>query len=265
MLELVDIGVNLASRAFRRDRLQVLIRAREAGVVGMVVTGTSGMSSQVAAQLAAEHPGRLWATAGVHPHHAKDMDDQTLSTVEALLGQPQVVAVGECGLDFNRDFSPRPLQEQCFEAQLELATRVGKPIFLHQRDAHARFMEILRPWRPRLAGGVVHCFTSGAQELREVLDLDLHVGITGWICDERKGAELQSAVGMIPPHRLLLETDAPYLLPRTLRPRPARRRNEPAFLHEVLQAVATYTGRPAEQVAADSTAAARSLFGLVTP
>jgi TatD DNase family protein len=174
------------------------------------------------------------------------------------------VAVGECGLDFNRDFSPRPEQERWFEAQLALAAEVGRPVFLHQRDAHRRFLEILRPWRDRLTGGVAHCFTGGPEEVRDLLDLDLHVGVTGWIGDERRGEALRAAVRQIPLDRLLLETDAPYLLPRDVRPKPPKGRNEPAFLPLVLQEVARQVGLPPQEIAERTTENARRLFWLAS-
>src|SRR5262245_50360377 len=185
--QLVDIGINLAHRSFDRDRAAVVERAAAAGVATMVVTGTSVEASRRAADLARAHPGRLYATAGVHPHDAKRCDATTIDRLRALAAEPGVVAVGECGLDYNRDFSPRPVQDRWFEAQVALAADLGLPLFLHERDAHARFVEILRPYRPRLAAAVVHCFTGTAAELDAYLAMDLHVGVTGWICDERRG------------------------------------------------------------------------------
>ena len=133
---------------------------------------------------------------------------------------PTFVAVGECGLDFFRDYSPRDAQRRAFAAQLELAAEVGKPVFLHQRDAHEEFVAMLAPARASLAGGVAHCFTGGPAELDAYLELDLYIGVTGWVCDERRGAALRAAVPRIPLDRLLVETDAPYLLPRDLEPKP---------------------------------------------
>tara|TARA_Y100000592_G_scaffold64393_1_gene100323 strand:- start:398 stop:1018 length:621 start_codon:yes stop_codon:yes gene_type:complete len=202
------------------------------------------------------------ATAGIHPHEAQHADADVLAGIRELLGDPLVKAVGETGLDFNRDFSPRPAQERVFAEHLAMAVDTGKPVFLHQRDAHDRFLPILKEFRDQLSGGVVHCFTDQRQALYDYLDLDMHIGITGWICDERRGAHLHEFVRDIPADRLLLETDAPYLLPRSLRPRPKTRRNEPAWLPEVLRVVAEHCQRPVEQVAAETTANARRLFKL---
>jgi TatD DNase family protein len=204
----------------------------------------------------------LFATAGVHPHHAGEYDAHTGAALRALLENKVVVAVGECGLDYFRDFAPRAAQREAFRAQLEIAAALGKPVFLHQRDAHAEFVEILAPWRARLAGGVAHCFTGGAVELDAYLRLDLHIGVTGWVCDERRGGELRSVLPRIPFDRLLLETDAPYLLPRDLEPKPRDRRNEPAYLVHVLERVAAGMNRPIEEVAVAAAANAARLFEL---
>jgi TatD DNase family protein len=260
MDELVDIGANLTNKAFRHDFAEVLARARAAGVGPIVVTGTSVEGSAGAADLAAAHA--LFATAGIHPHHAKDARPESMDELRALLRRPEVVAVGECGLDFNRNFSPAAEQRLCFEAQLRLAAELDKPVFLHERDASADFLAILREHRPSLRGGVVHCFTGTGVDLEAYLGLDLHIGITGWICDERRGLHLRELVGTIPRDRLMIETDAPYLLPRTLAPPPRDRRNEPAFLPAVLTTLAAALGRPAAAVASETTATARAFFGI---
>jgi TatD DNase family protein len=262
MLDLIDIGANLTHDSFDADRDDVLMRAAMAGVARIILTGTSVTSSAQAAELCEARPGVLFATAGVHPHHAGDFDDHTTKALQALLGGSAFVAVGECGLDFFRDYSPRPAQRQAFAAQLELAAEVRKPVFLHQRDAHDEFVAALKPLRPRLVGGVAHCFTGGPRELAAYLDLDLYVGVTGWVCDERRGAELRSAVPLIPLDRLLVETDAPYLLPRDLTPKPHSRRNEPRFLPHVLERIAALMNQPVEAIAQATTANAERLFGL---
>jgi TatD DNase family protein len=262
MLDLIDIGANLTHDSFDLDRESVLARGAAAGVARIIVTGTSVTSSVQAAALCEAHPRTLFATAGVHPHHAADFDGHTTAALRALLANPAFVAVGECGLDFFRDYSPRAAQRRAFEAQLELAAGVGKPVFLHQRDAHDEFVAMLMPIRERLAGGVAHCFTGGPAELAAYLDLDLYVGVTGWVCDERRGSDLRAAVPKIPLTRLLIETDAPYLLPRDLSPRPPNRRNEPQFLAHVLERVAALRNEPLEVVAAATTANAEHLFGL---
>jgi TatD DNase family protein len=252
----IDVGANLGHSSFREDLEQVVSRARAAGVESIVVTGTSVEESRAAAALA-ERFG-LYSTAGIHPHHARDFKDT--DELRTLAAHPRVVAIGECGLDFNRNYSPHPAQEQCFTAQLQLGIELRKPLFLHSRDAHPRFAQILSSFRPEKA--VAHCFTGERDELRAYLDLGLYVGITGWICDERRGKHLIELVRDIPRDRLLLETDAPYLTPRDLKPQPKARRNEPAFLPHILKAVATALGRDPGEVAAETTRNARALFGL---
>jgi TatD DNase family protein len=264
--ELIDIGINLTHDSYDSDRDAVLARAAAAGVTQMVVTGASADSSHKAAALARAHPGRLFATAGVHPHHATEVTDAVAEQLEQLARQPAVVAVGECGLDYFRDFSPRDVQRAAFARQLEIAARVGKPVFLHQRDAHDDFIAILREHRAALAAGAVaHCFTGTAAELAAYLDLGLAIGITGWINDERRGAHLLPLMREIPAERLMVETDGPYLLPRDLNPKPASRRNEPAYLPHIAATVARARGERFEQLAASSTAAARRFFRLPKP
>ena len=252
-MQLVDIGANLTHASFRDDRSEVLARAREAGV-SVIVTGTTVEDSRSALGL------RLPMTAGVHPHHARECGPQTIPQLREIANDAHVVAIGECGLDFNRNYSPHPDQEKWFVAQIELAQELGKPLFLHSRDAHPRFSDIVR--EHQIGKAVAHCFTGTREELRSCLDLGLYIGITGWICDERRGKHLVELVREIPDDRLLLETDAPYLTPRDLHPQPKARRNEPAFLPHIARAVARALGRPVEEVAAATTRNARALFAL---
>jgi TatD DNase family protein len=257
-MQLADIGANLGHASFRDDLDAVVARARAHGVGTIVVTGTSLAESRRAADIAEAHG--LYATAGVHPHHARECDAQTIPALREIARHPRVVAMGECGLDFNRNYAPHPDQEKWFVAQLELAAELGKPLFLHSRDAHPRFAEILRVHR--VGKAVAHCFTGEAAELRAYLDLGLYIGITGWICDERRGAHLLALVKEIPADRLLVETDAPYLTPRDLRPQPKARRNEPAFLPHILRTVARARGEAPQALAAATTRNAKAFFGI---
>ena len=261
-MELIDIGANLCHESFASDLDEVLDRAARSGVDRIIVTGTSRPDSEAAAALARRHPGRLRSTAGVHPHEAAAFDGRAAAAIEALAVRKEVAAIGETGLDFYRDLSPRPDQERAFEAHLEIAARLGLPVFMHERDAHRRFVELLKPFRDRLGPAVIHCFTGDRDALHTYLDLDLHVGITGWICDERRGLHLRELAGRIPADRLMLETDSPYLLPRDLRPRPRSRRNEPARLAHIARAVADAAGETVEALAARTTATACAFFGL---
>lgn len=266
MHELVDIGVNLTHRSFANDRPAVLERARAAGVRTLILTGTSVAHSREALALAQQHPGALYATAGIHPHDAKNGGPAALRELRELASRPQVVAVGECGLDFNRNFSPPEVQKQVFAAQVELALELHKPLFLHERDAHQAFVAVLD--RSAGPGGslavpvVVHCFTGSRSSLDAYLSRGCFIGITGWVCDERRGRELQQLLKHIPLERLMLETDAPFLAPRDLSPKPANGRNEPAALAHIAAVVARCMGQPLVNVAAATTANARRFFGL---
>jgi TatD DNase family protein len=261
-LDLIDIGSNLTHDSFAQDRDAVMSRALQAGVRRQIVTGADLQGSRAAAALAAGHPSRLWSTAGVHPHHAQSLTSVRHAELIELLALDCVVAVGECGLDYFRNLSPPASQRAAFAAQLEIAAQVRKPVFLHQRDAHGDFTAILKDFDGRLHGGVAHCFTGGELELEAYLALGLHIGITGWACDERRGAELRGAVPRIPTDRLLIETDAPYLLPRDMTPLPKSRRNEPSFLPHIAATVARLRGESVETVAEATTRNAVALFAL---
>ncbi|HYQ02818.1 MAG TPA: TatD family hydrolase [Polyangiaceae bacterium] len=258
---LVDIGVNLTSKQFRADLPQVIERALSAGVEHMIVTGLTASLSQAALELARTRPSALCSTAGVHPHNARGFDRHTQGELRTLALCPEVVAVGECGLDYDRDFSPRAEQRAAFESQLELAASLQKPVFLHERSAHADFFGILSNACKSLSGGVVHCFTGNAAELEAYLELGLCIGITGFVCDERRATHLQALLKRIPSDRLMVETDAPFLLPRDLKG-VSGRRNEPSYLPHVAKSVARFADRSEQDVRRDSTACAFRLFGL---
>lgn len=260
-MQLIDIGANLTHPAFDADLPAVLERAIAAGVGSIVVTGTSVPESTNALKVSTTYPQTVYATAGVHPHHARECDATTIPALRVLAQQPRVVAIGECGLDFNRNYSPHPDQEKWFAAQVALACELGKPLFLHSRDAKDPFVHVLRQFNG-LPPAVAHCFTGDKAELHAYLDLGLYIGITGWICDERRGAHLLQLVRDVPANRLMLETDSPYLTPRDLRPQPKARRNEPSFLPHILRTVARAMGKPAEVVAEETTRNARTFFDL---
>lgn len=258
---LIDIGVNLAHASYDRDRAEVIARARAAGVVAMVVTGSTLADSARALALCREWPGLLRATAGVHPHHAAALRDSDRDRLAELYADPMTAAAGECGLDYYRNYSPPADQRRAFALQLELAAGHALPAFLHQREAHADFLAMLRE-HPRIGPrAVLHCFTGSAAELEDCLAAGLSIGITGWICDERRGQGLRDTVALIPDERLMLETDSPYLLPRTIAPRPAERRNEPMYLPWILESVARQRRQPTANVAAATSANARRFFG----
>ncbi len=263
-MELIDIGCNLTHDSFDDDRESVIEAARAMGVSQMVVTGASFEGSAQARDLARAHPGILFGTAGVHPHRAADWNAEGEALLRDLLAEPEVVAVGEAGLDYFRDFSPRPDQQRAFEAQLQLGVDSGLPLFLHLRDAHEDFHAMLRGARDALGDVVVHCFTGSREELHAYLDLDCHIGITGWICDERRGTHMKDYLGDIPAERLMIETDAPYLKPRNLRPRVKSHRNEPRFLPWILGTLAAVRGDHPADLARVTTDNARRFFRLPT-
>lgn len=261
-MRLIDIGANLTHESFRHDLDAVLDRAREAGVAQMVVTGASRSDSVRALELARANPNTLYATAGVHPHHAGDYGAETDALLRELAREPGVVAVGETGLDYFRDLSPRPAQRAAFEKQIALAIDLRMPLFLHQRDAHTDFLALLKAARDQVPAVVVHCFTDTRRALFDYLDLDCHIGITGWVCDERRGTHLRDLVREIPANRLMLETDAPYLLPRDLEPQPSNRRNEPVYLTHICAVVASLRDEEPDVTAAHATAVTREFFRL---
>lgn len=268
---LVDIGANLCHRTFSSSLEQVLEDACRENVSAILVTGTSLASSkhgiQLVKKMAHQFPSLiLKSTAGCHPHDAKLFNPihsagEFRDLIEA--NRDTVCAVGECGLDFDRNFSTPQQQEAAFRAQLDLAAELDLPVFLHERSAHAKFLEILKEYRPRLTrGGVVHCFTGTRHELAEYLKLDLHIGITGWIADDRRGKNIQECVGDIPLDRLMIETDAPFLTPRNVKPKlPSR--NEPAFLPHVLKEISKWRSEDLQTIATRTTQTAQDLFRLV--
>jgi TatD DNase family protein len=262
VFDLIDIGANLTHDSFDSDRTGVINDAATVGVSRMILTGASLAGSQDALTLARQWPGRMYATVGMHPHHAADYSDAVHETFQTMLGEAEVVAVGECGLDYFRNFSPAKAQQEAFRRQLELAEQSRLPVFLHQRDAHHDTLEILQPMLSRISRVVAHCFTGTEEELLTYIDLGLYIGITGWICDERRGLHLQDIVKHIPLDRLMLETDAPYLLPRSLRPKPGSRRNEPKYLPEVLRVVSAAMEQDEGTVARHTTQNAERFFAI---
>lgn len=239
---MIDIGANLTNSVFTDDLGEVLNRAKREGVQHIVVTGTNIQESQYAIALATKHGAYLSATVGIHPHNADGVKSDWLETLEELTSSPHVVAVGEMGLDFCRDYSGRDAQRQVFEAQLDLAARVELPVFVHDRDTDGEVLAVLRRYAPIKC--VVHCFTGNSDELDGFIEEDFYIGVTGWICDERRGEGLRRLVDRIPIDRLLVETDAPYLLSRTMSKALGTRRNEPAYLKFVIAELARFRRCP---------------------
>jgi len=245
-----DCGVNLTNGKLYRDVDAVLERAADAGVEKILVIGTNVQESADAVALCDRYPEQLLATVGVHPHDAADAAPDFITQLKELAKHPSVVAIGECGLDFNRNYSPQATQLEVFEAQLALAAELQLPVYLHERDAHQQQCDLLTRYQSEIPRMLAHCFTGGKKELARYLDLGCYIGITGWLCDERRGLELQQAVLDIPADRLLLETDAPFLLPRTIRPRPAQ--NEPCYLPEIGKFLAQLRHQEVREIAAQT-------------
>ncbi|MCZ6561149.1 MAG: TatD family hydrolase [Gammaproteobacteria bacterium] len=261
-MQLIDIGANLTHKSFDRDRDQVISRALAAGVDRMIVTGSSVLCSRQAGEIAQQYPGVLYSTVGIHPHYAAESQHTDRAELARLLQLKDVVAAGECGLDYFRNFSPKEDQRRVFAMQLELAAEYEKPVFLHQRDAHDDFVAILKDYLPGIPRAVSHCFTGDGNELGACLELDLHIGITGWICDERRGHHLREIVADIPLNRLMVETDAPYLLPRDLDPKPDSRRNEPMHLPHIVESIAKARGIEPLELASATVATSEQFFAL---
>jgi TatD DNase family protein len=263
---LIDIGVNLSNSRFDKDIEQVIERAHSAGVERLILTGTSVEESQAVVAICErfdnQFSGMLWATVGIHPHDAKTLSPSNLAALRELATHQYVVAIGETGLDFHRTLSTEKQQEKSFEAHIELAIELKMPLFLHERDAAPKQIEMLKSYRDNICNGVIHCFTGDKKTLFRYLDMDLHIGITGWVCDERRGQELQKIVKNIPLDRLMLETDAPYLTPRNMPTKPKNGRNEPAFLAHVLSGIAAVRAENIDEIATTTTATAIKFFGL---
>lgn len=259
MPALFDIGVNLFSAQFDADRSEVIQRAEAQGVKRLLLISSDLAETELNTNYSDSQTG-LYCTAGVHPHAAASVGDNWLQQLSQLTLHDKVVAIGECGLDFNRDFSPRHQQIAVFEQQLALAKQLNKAVYLHERDAFDTQLALLK--QHKIQHGVAHCFTGDQQQMRSYLDLGLHIGITGWLCDERRHLQLLQAMQYLPLDRLLIETDAPYLLPRTLAQKPKNRRNEPMYLSEIVRYIALVTGYQPEQIAQISWQNSCRLFNL---
>lgn len=271
---MIDIGVNLLHPQFAEDRDAVIARAKASGVEQMLITATDIDSTRAAIRLCESN--QLFCTAGIHPHDAAAADVGFATTLAELASHPAVRAIGETGLDFNRNYSPPDAQRQVFETQIDLAKRLHKPLFVHDRDSNGEVFELLSRAQAGPAGVVIHCFTGNRQDLQRYLDAGFYIGITGWVCDERRGLELRALLPEIPLDRLLLETDAPFLMPANIPPtvvdwppegvsRKHKRRNEPALLPVVAAAVADLLKISRTELSARSAANARLLFEISEP
>ena len=231
----IDIGVNLLDESFNKDLDEVLDRSFGSNVNTLINTSSSIEEAKRSLDLTERYPSKIYTTAGIHPHNASTADEQLKSNLLEIIKNKSVVAIGECGLDYFRDFSPKEKQLSVFKTHLEAAKETGLPLFLHQRDAHEDFLNCLNDMLDTPILGVAHCFTGNADQMKTYLDMGLYIGITGWICDERRNDELIQAVKQLPLDRVLIETDSPYLIPRSLK---KSRRNEPMHLPVIAEKLA---------------------------
>ena len=250
-----DIGANLTSSHFSDDLDSVLDESFEAGVKKICIT-SSNLQDVRNAKKITERNKNLYYSVGFHPHNAKDFKIEFLKDMSVYLNDPKAICLGEMGLDFNRNFSSKDEQILCFESQLSLANSINKPLFLHQRDAHEEFLSILDNYKfnQKL---IVHCFTGNLSELEDYLKRDFYIGITGWVCDLKRGKELRKCINQIPEDKLLIETDSPYLSPRK-----KIRRNEPKFLIDVAEEVARLRQQTKESIVKSSYENSLNFFNL---
>ena len=215
-MEYIDIGVNLFSNQFKEREDKIVENAKKNNI-GIIITGSSLRSSELADQYTKKNT-ETYATAGVHPHAAKTCNHNTIDKLEnMILNNKNIVAVGECGLDYDRMFSTKEEQLYWFEKQIELAEKLNMPLFLHERCAENDFIEILKKHRDICKKSVVHCFTGKKETALRYLNLGCMIGITGWICDDKRNKDLLEAIKIIPIERLMIETDAPYLIPKGIK------------------------------------------------
>ncbi len=260
---IIDSHCHLDDAAFDDDRDAVVARAREAGVVGMLAIGTGdGPPDLEAAIRLAEHYESVWATVGIHPHDASKADAASFDKLAELCGHPKVVALGEIGLDYHYDNSPRETQREVFVNQMQIARQARKPIVIHTRDAWEDTIELLEThWSPGALAGIMHCFSGDAEQARESLDLGFWVSFAG-VVTFRRAEQLREAAAAVPIDRLLVETDAPYLTPEPYR---KIRRNEPRYVVETARKVAEVRGIEYEELAAATSRNFCALFNLPAP
>lgn len=255
-MNLFDSHCHLENEGFQNDLPQVMQRMAQAGVTRCILAGSDMDTSRRIVALAKKHEG-VYGAVGVHPHEAKTWTEDTEAELERMLAQPRVVAVGEIGLDYFYDLSPRDKQREVLIRQLDLARRMGVPVVFHVRDAHGDMLEVLRQRRGELPTGVLHCYSGSVESAKEYLDLGFHLSFAGPVTF-KNAHKLQEAARMCPADRLLVETDSPYLAPVPMR----GKRNEPAFVHYVAEAVAQLRGVSTEELADTAARNACRLFGI---
>lgn len=248
--------------SFKKDRKEVIEDGVKSGVEKYIITGTTIQSSETAKNYAINFPDLLYSTAGVHPHNAKDFNENSLKKIEDLSEFDCVIAIGECGLDYNRNFSAPEIQRKVFKKQIQLAQKLNMPLFLHERDAHEDLFNILKEYPEMCEKSVIHCFTGTKEEAENYLDLGCYIGITGWVCDNKRGKSLQEAVKIIPSNKMMIETDAPFLIPKNFDKRPKNNRNEPKYLAHILKTISIYKNINEENLAKDLTNTTKRFFNI---
>ncbi|KAK0090777.1 hypothetical protein PV325_003797 [Microctonus aethiopoides] len=282
---LVDVGANLTNKKYARDLDSVIQRAKDAGVQKIMVTGASIRSSKEALRLTRIYPGVLYSTAGVHPHDAKSWEDSdTLKELESIVNNPECVAIGECGLDYNRDFSDPETQRAVFHKQIELACRLNKPLIVHERGAQSDVLEVLSHYKNRLPPVMIHSFVGIAEEAQLYLDQGFYLGITGYLCKDKSDRGMRKIFESdnVPLDKILVETDAPFMYPNTRASKLPEhvkdgltersmtflhryctfQRNEPCALPAIVEMVAAFMRKSPEEVALATAFNALKLFGL---
>lgn len=255
-----DAGVNLTNQRLLKSLPEVMTTAEEAGVTKQLVIATSLEETRAAIKLCEQYPQQLLMTAGIHPHDAGEATECFAEELSELAAHEAVVAIGECGLDFHRNYSPQERQEAVFIAQIKVANQLKLPLYLHERDAIDKQIELLNRYCDDDITCLTHCFTGGPKEAHRYLERGHWFGVTGWICDERRNGQLIAALPNIPLERLVLETDAPFLLPRGIKPRP--KMNEPKFLPTIGHAVSNAMNIPLNELAKQTTENAKRLFNV---
>lgn len=257
---MIDIGVNLTHPSLFKDLDNNIAQWQDAGVNQIIAIASDLEESEALIQITQNY-NHISHTLGCHPHHADDWHQDSRSILLALIeNAPNAIAIGETGLDFNRNYATQSNQINAFNQQIEIATQSNLPLYLHEREAQDELISTLNNHFDKEVKGVLHCFTGDQSTLKRYLDLGLYIGVTGWICDERRGQDLQEAIKYIPEDRLLIETDSPFLLPRTLRPRP--KKNHPKFLPHIAEQAALHAGIEPKELIEKSRLNAKRLFKL---
>ena len=238
MHEIADIACNFTSERFNKDLDDVIKRAIANKITkfGLICSRMSDLNKLL--KIYKQYSKSMFYTIGVHPHHANEINDVYLKKLKNVITTYNPHAIGETGLDFFRNLSTYEQQICVFEEQIKIAIDTNKPLFLHQRDSHDDFIKILRKYSSDISKAVVHCFTGTQGQLDDYLELDCYIGITGWICDEKRNVELRKAIKKIPLEKLMIETDCPYLIPKNLVEKPKNNRNEPTNLNHIINEIA---------------------------